>query len=159
MLLASNAAEGMTIDEPDVCLTPLPVPVPIPYVNVAENATAVKFAETITITAAPALNVGSLLATSFGDEPGVAHWTIMGWVLFVLGSPKVTLEGTPAVSLLSECISNKGNAVAGLQAVPSATNVTYTLARPAAAPPDAAAVHAELHDALEGPSREVTRRM
>ncbi|MFT3772014.1 MAG: S41 family peptidase [Minicystis sp.] len=127
MFMASNRFTGMVEAFPDVCLTPLPVPVPIPYLNVSLNLTAVEFPIVVLINCVNALNLGSILATSFGDEPGVAHWTIKGPAVYVGGFPKLFIEGMPGACLLTPTTQNTGNAPVGFQAVPSATNVIYGL--------------------------------
>ncbi len=124
MLPASNRATGTVLADPDVCLTP-PL---LPYPNTAANSGAVKFALTVIICGGNALNVGSIIGQSTGDEPGKLHWTTRGEVTFLQGYPKVLIEGTPGVSLTHRTSSNRTNAV-GLQAVPSATNVLYGLRR------------------------------
>ncbi|APR75269.1 carboxyl-terminal protease [Minicystis rosea] len=156
--MASNRNTGMVEAFPDVCLTPIGgVPVPIPYLNVSFNLTAVEFPIVVLINCVNALNLGSVLATSIGDEPGVLHWTIKGPAVYVGGYPKLFIEGTPGACLLSPTIQNTGNAVDGLQAVPSATNVIYGLRVPAAGPAEETA--AAIAEALAGPLRAVPREM
>ncbi len=70
MFPASVRGPGQNVCAPDVCLTP-PVPVPVPYVNVGLHAVAVLHAVTVMFGGMFALNLGSNLAVTMGDEPGV----------------------------------------------------------------------------------------
>lgn len=125
MLPACNRGAGANIHTPDVCLTP-PVPVPVPYVNTAFNATAVAFVPHVFVAGLNAHNLGTILATSTGDEPGVAHWTIVGWSKYIVGNPIVNVGMLPGENLTCASIGNKGNAPSGACLVPSAVNVFYT---------------------------------
>ena len=125
MLPACNRGAGANIHTPDVCLTP-PVPVPVPYVNTAFNATAVAFVPHVFVAGLNAHNLATMLATSTGDEAGVAHWTIMGWSKYVVGNPIVNVGMLPGENLTCASIGNNGNAGAGACLVPSAVNVFYT---------------------------------
>ncbi len=79
MQMASNRVEGALTATPDVCLTPVgAVPVPIPYFNTAFTSTAVSFVPNMVVCGGNALNLGTVLAASTGDEPGVLNWTIAG---------------------------------------------------------------------------------
>lgn len=125
MLPACNRGAGANIHTPDVCLTP-PVPVPVPYVNTAFNVTAVAFVPHVFVAGLNAHNLGTILASSTGDEPGVAHWTIMGFSKYVVGNPIVNVGMLPGENLTCASIGNSGNAASGMCAVPSAVNVFYT---------------------------------
>ena len=142
MLPASHRISGVVIGSPDVCLTPIAmVPVPIPYVNVAMNAAASVFSPTVIICGGNAMTVTSMIAVSSGDEPGTLHWTTKGFAQFTTGFPKVLINGLPGAMLTAMTLSNSGNC-AGLQSVPSSTNVLY--ARAEGAPPGEPVVTAEL---------------
>ncbi len=122
MMMASNRIAGALTATPDVCLTP-PVPVPVPYFNTAFTATAIAFVPNVLITGGNALNLGTILAMSTGDEPGVAHWTVKGFAAFLAGCPTVFFGGLPAIGLTHPGFSNKGNAAKGAVTIPSATTV------------------------------------
>jgi carboxyl-terminal processing protease len=127
MLPACNRGAGANIHTPDVCLTLPPVPpVPIPYVNTAFNATAVSFVPHVFVCGLNAHNLGTILATSTGDERGFVHWTIVGWSKYIVGNPIVNVGMLPGENLTCASIGNKGNAPSGACLVPSAVNVFYT---------------------------------
>jgi carboxyl-terminal processing protease len=136
MLPASNKGAGMNMGFPDVCLTPAPPgpPVPIPYPNMAMHAMATPFCSTILLTMMPALNMSSTIPMTMGDQPGVANPMFMQTGTFTMGSPKVLLQGVPAITLTSMTAGNNMNNPVGAVLVPSTTNVLFTLARDAAAP-------------------------
>jgi carboxyl-terminal processing protease len=138
MLPASNRGCGINIGFPDVCLTPIAgVPVPIPYPNFAAHAMAVPFAVTVTVTGMNALNQGSLIPMTSGDEPGVAHPTIKGTGAFTMGNPIVFIEGLPGINLLCPTTGNNMNDGLGAVLVPDAVNVFYTYAAGDASAPRA----------------------
>lgn len=103
----------MNLCSPDVCLTP-PVPVPIPYVNIGEHTVAVSFSTVVMFGGMFALNTGSNLPITQGDEAGTAGGVISGTVMstgyFLTGSPIVTVQGIPAVRLTSLTSGNNSNA-------------------------------------------------
>jgi carboxyl-terminal processing protease len=141
MLPGSNRGVGMNFGFPDVCLTPTPVgPVPIPYPNIAMNAQAAVFSPIVKLSGVHALNLGSVIAMTSGDEPGTAHWTVKGPGYYVMGNPIVFVDRLPAINLTSLTTGNTGNNAIGAVVVPSATNVFYTYAHSAAA---AGAISAE----------------
>ncbi|MRG96652.1 S41 family peptidase [Polyangium spumosum] len=154
MLPASNRGVGMNLGFPDVCLTPTPVgPVPIPYPNIAMNAQASVFSPIVKVSGVHALNLGSMIAMTSGDEPGTAHWTVKGPGKYVMGNPIVFVDKMPAINLTCPTIGNTGNNALGAVVVPSAVNVFYTYAHsPVAAAPDAvsSARAAALGDAILG---------
>lgn len=123
MLTVANRGAGQFIAAPDVCRTP-PVGVPVPYVNIAVNAMAATFAPNVLTSMLPSLTVGSVIPVSFGDEPGVMHWTVKGLAVVVASPVNVFFNFLPAATLTSPTAGNKFNAPVGLIAVPSATNVT-----------------------------------
>ncbi|WP_437900734.1 S41 family peptidase [Sorangium sp. So ce124] len=109
---------------PDVCATP-PVGAPIPYPNMAMNATAVPFPVKVFFSFVNALNMGSMMPTTLGDQAGTMS-PFMGPGRFTMGNPKIILEGLPGINLT--CPATGNNMVAGLcmVAVPSVTNVFFT---------------------------------
>jgi carboxyl-terminal processing protease len=134
MLPACNKATGANVHTPDVCLTPPAPGVPVPYVDTAMNMTSVAFVPHVLISGSPAHNLGTINATSVGDEAGVLHWTIKGPSFYVEGSPIVMIAKLPGTHLTNATIGNTGNAPKGLVAIPSVSNVVYTLrAEPIAA--------------------------
>src|ERR1700722_18601173 len=107
MLPASNKGVGMNMGFPDVCLTPAgPVPVPIPYPNMAMHAMAAPFVPTVLITSMPALNMGSIIPLTLGDQPGVANPLFMQMGMFTMGDPVVMISGLPGVTLTSPTSGN-----------------------------------------------------
>src|SRR3546814_14583675 len=76
-----------------VCLTPaVPSPIPVPYPNMAisANANPGTIVDNVLIVAMPALNLGSEILLSFGDEGGsagggVVSHMIMGQTKFEIG--------------------------------------------------------------------------
>ena len=144
MLPASNRGVGMNIGFPDVCLTPVgPAVVPIPYPNFAMHAMAAPFAATVLVTAMNGLNMASMIPMTMGDQPGVAHPTIMGTGRFTMGNPIVSIEGLPGINLLCPTTGNNMNDGLGAVLVPDAVNVFYTYARCGSAPGTPSAVEAQ----------------
>ncbi|UQA55141.1 S41 family peptidase [Polyangium aurulentum] len=154
MLPASNRGVGMNFGFPDVCLTPTPVgPVPIPYPNIAMNAQATLFSPIVKVSGVHALNQGSIIAMTSGDEAGSAHWTVKGPGKYIAGNPVVFVDKFPAINLTCPTMGNTGNNALGAVVVPSAVNVFYMYAHsPAAAAPDgvSAARAAALGDLVLG---------
>jgi carboxyl-terminal processing protease len=130
MLPASHKGPGLNFGSPDVCLTPVgPVIVPIPYPNFAAHAMAVAFVPNVLVAMIPALNLGSVIPMTTGDEPGVAHWTFMGPGTFVAGNPVVFVGGLPGINVTCPALGNNGNCANAMVVAPGAPNVLYTLAR------------------------------
>jgi carboxyl-terminal processing protease len=126
MLPASVKGPGMNMGFPDVCLTPsVPSPVPIPYPNMAMHAMASPFCATILNSMMPALNMGSIIPMTTGDEPGVAHPFFKQMGMFTMGSPKVILQGLPAITLTCQTVGNNMNNAAGVVTVPGAPTILY----------------------------------
>lgn len=139
MLPSTTNGPGMSMGFPDVCMTPAgPAVVPIPYPNIAPHSMAAPFATTVFLTKRPALNMGSKVPMTTGDEGGVAHPMIKGPGSFTMGSPKVFVEKLPGIHLTCPTMGNGGNNGLGMVAVPSGTTVFYTLApaEPRAGAPD-----------------------
>lgn len=137
MMPASNRGAGGTIGFPDVCNTPVgPATAPIPYPNLGLNAMAAPFSPNVYLTMANALNVGSTIPMTTGDEGGVAHPTIKGAAMFQ-GNPLIYVNMLPAVNLCCPSTGNNMNAGLGAVLVPSVTNVffTYRAGDPKAARP------------------------
>lgn len=91
---------------PDVCKTPTPAgPVPIPYPNIAQTSMADPggVVPKVLVANLPALNMGTKILMSNGDEAGAAGGLmsskIIGEAQFTLGSLKVMVGGKPAVRL------------------------------------------------------------
>ena len=127
MLPASNKGVGMNMGFPDVCLTPAgPAPVPIPYPNMAMHAMAAPFCPTVFVTFMPALNMGSIVPMTLGDQPGVANPLFMQMGAFTMGNPTVLVTCLPGINLLCPTTGNAMNNPVGAVLVPSVTNVFYT---------------------------------
>ncbi|MBO1112830.1 DUF4150 domain-containing protein [Bordetella petrii] len=130
MFLLNNAGAMATATVPDVCLTPAaPSPIPVPYPNIATSdmADPAGIVETVLVVAMPALNLGSKILLSNGDQGGtagggVACGQIMGEAAFVSGSMSVMVGGKPGVQLTSPTTHNANNTM-GLVASPSQTIV------------------------------------
>jgi carboxyl-terminal processing protease len=96
----------------------------------AMNAMAAPFCPTILLTCMPALNMGSMIPMTLGDQPGVANPLFMQMGRYTMGNPKVLLEALPAITLTCPTTGNMMNNPIGLVAVPSVTNVFFTRALP-----------------------------
>ena len=126
MLPASNRGVGQNIGFPDVCLTPAgPVVVPVPYPNIAMNCMAAPFSPAVKISMVPALNMGSKIPMTSGDEGGVAHPMIKQMGTYVMGNPIVFIDQMPGINLLCPTTGNNMNNPVGAVLVPSAVNVMY----------------------------------
>ena len=131
MTAVHSGSSGMAIAFPDVCKTPAPPapPIPIPYPNIAQVAQAVKTGVKVKVMNQPALNKGSEIPMSQGDEAGVAGGVTSGVnmqvVKYVMGYPKVKVEGMDAVGLMSTTGHNgsSANMPAGQQIAPSQAKV------------------------------------
>jgi carboxyl-terminal processing protease len=140
VLPASNKGPSLSFGFPDVCLTPVgPVIVPIPYPNFGAHAMAATFSPIVSVAMIPALNMGSVLAMTTGDEPGVAHWTIKGPGTFDTGNPVVFVDMLPAICLTCLTDGNTANNEPGTVVMPGAPNVLYTWAARAGAVEEALA--------------------
>lgn len=126
MLPASNRGAGMNIGFPDVCNTIVgPATVPVPYPNIAMNAQATPFSPTVKLTMMPALNVGSMIPMTSGDELGTAHPMVKGPGKYTMGNPIVFVDGLPGINLTCPTTGNASNNPLGAALIPSATNVLY----------------------------------
>lgn len=129
MLPAANKGAGTNIGFPDVCLTPAgPAVVPIPYPNFAMNAQATPFSPVVKVTMVSALNLGSKIPMTSGDEAGSAHPLVKQMGAYTTGNPIVFIDKLPAVHLTCPTTGNGMNNGLGAALVPSVTNVFYTLA-------------------------------
>ena len=136
MLPATNRGVGMNIGFPDVCLTPVgPAVVPIPYPNFALTAQAAAFSPVVRVSGVNALNLGSMIPMTMGDDSGVAHWSVKGPGRYVMGNPIVSIDRLPAINLTCPTTGNTGNNAVGAVLVPSATNVFYSYAHDARTSP------------------------
>lgn len=128
MLPASNRGAGQNMGFPDVCNTPAgPVTVPIPYPNIALNAQASPFSTIVRVSGVNALNMGSKIPMTSGDEAGVAHPFIKQMGAYTMGNPIVSIESMPAINLTCPTTGNNMNNALGCVAVPSATTVFFTM--------------------------------
>lgn len=141
MLPANTRGAGMNICFPDVCVTPPGVPVP--YVNIAPHATAATFAFRTFFNCLNALNLGSLIPMTMGDQAGTMS-PFMGPGMTTMGNPKIFIEALPASSLL--CPATGNNMIAGLGAtlVAGITNVLLSYAAPASGPAQGGRVSGQL---------------
>jgi len=118
----------MNMGFPDVCNTPVgPATAPIPYPNLAMNAQATPFSPNVKVSQMNALNTGSQIPMTSGDEGGVAHPMIKGPGRFTMGNPVVYVNRMPAINLLCPSTGNNMNNGLGAAVVPSVTNVFFTL--------------------------------
>ncbi|GAB2896045.1 DUF4150 domain-containing protein [Paralcaligenes sp. KSB-10] len=116
MLTTGGAMTSATV--PDICKTQVgPAVVPIPYPNLATTLEANPGAivENVLVVAMPALNVGSSILMSNGDqagiEGGVVSSEIMGEVMFTTSSVSVMVGGMPAVRLTDMTTQNSENTI------------------------------------------------
>jgi carboxyl-terminal processing protease len=132
MLPASIMGPGQNMGFPDVCLTPAaPAPIPIPYPNIAMHAMAIPTCPTILHMGMPALNMGATIPLTMGDNAGVANPLFMQMGMFTMGSPKVFLQGMPAITMTSTTMGNLGNNPVGAVLVPGAPTILLGCAVPA----------------------------
>ncbi|HZH57624.1 MAG TPA: DUF4150 domain-containing protein [Burkholderiaceae bacterium] len=130
-MFALTTGSGQLIaNVPDVCLTPAaPSPVPVPYPNIGATSMANpgSIVTNVLISAMPALNLGSTIMMTNGDQAGTAGGgvgthQIMGEARFTMGSMKVMIGGKPGVRMSAMTTQNSANTV-GLAAVPSQVRV------------------------------------
>lgn len=115
LTLVHKASEGISqATLPDVCLTPPGVPVPYP--NISFSKDLADGTTTVLVDGGNmAANLGSMFATSIGDEPGVMGGVKSGvnmkestWLSW---SQDVMLEGRPACRLTDKMWHNRQNTV------------------------------------------------
>lgn len=112
-----NIADAMlSASVPDVCKTPVgPAVVPTPYPNIGMSAMADPGAivDNVLLVAMPALNIGTTILMTNGDQAGVlggvASNMIMGEASFVTSSLKVMVGGMPAVRMNDMTMHNSEN--------------------------------------------------
>lgn len=157
MLPASNRGSGTNLGSPDLCLTPVGTStVTIPYLNTALQAQSQNAAKVVYVAMMNALNTGSTVSSSNGDEGGTAHYSKCGSCAYTSGAPTVYVESMPAIVLTSATSQNAGNCV-GTVSTPGAANVLFTRQTNAVPKPgegralDAAALE-ELGACLDGPA-------
>lgn len=133
-MFATTKMAGMCFAFPDVCKTPAPPapsPIPIPYPNLAQcpMGMAPTCAKKVKIMNQPAMMVKSKIPRTNGDEPGVAGGVVSSTFgdqcVWGMGSNKVKIEGSPAVTFLKPTKHNGSNpnAPGGSQIVPSQPQV------------------------------------
>ena len=128
-MFAATIQTGQVMSMPDVCKTSTPAgPVPIPYPNTAMNLMAAPPVVQVLISNSPAINKGSKIALSNGDQAGsaggVVSGSMMGKCEFTSCSFKVKIKGKPAIRQLDQAQSNKGNCFGSLLQ-PSQTKVMF----------------------------------
>ena len=128
MLIACNSGAGQNLGFPDTCNTPTGVTgtAPIPYPNIAMNAQASPFSQTVRICGMNALNMSTKIPKTMGDEAGVAHSSFMQQAGYTMGNPTVFIEQQPGINLACPSNGNNMNCPAAAVAVPSAANVFFT---------------------------------
>jgi carboxyl-terminal processing protease len=87
---------------------------------------ATGFTPGVLVAGVPGLNMGSRIAMTSGDEPGVAHPFIKKAGAFLMGNPIVYLCKLPGICLLCPSAGNNFNNPLGAMLVPSISNVLYT---------------------------------
>lgn len=116
MFMLTNAGAQAIATVPDVCKVPSPAgPVPTPFPNIAMSSTANPVVQNVLVTGMPALNLGSTIMMSNGDQAGVTGGVssnvIMGSAKFTIGSTKVMVGGKPAVRLNAMTSQNQNNTI------------------------------------------------
>ena len=132
MFLSTKMA-GIAFAFPDVCKVPAPPapPIPTPFPNFAQcpMALAPTCSLKVKVMNQPALTLNSKILRTQGDEAGVGGGSISqvfgDQAAYALGSTKVLIEGSPAVTVFKMTRQNgaNANAPAGTQIVPSQTKV------------------------------------
>lgn len=129
-MFAATIQTGQVMCMPDVCKTPTPAgPVPIPYPNTAMNMMAAPPVVKVLIANSPAINKGSKISMSNGDQAGTAgggvvSGSFMGKCEFMTCSFKVKVGGKPAIRQMDQAQSNKGNCFGSLMQ-PSQAKVMF----------------------------------
>lgn len=122
MFMLTNAGAQAIATAPDVCKVPSPAgTVPTPFPNIAMSSMANPIVENVLVAGMPALNLGSTIMMSNGDQGGAAGGVvsndIMGSAKFTIGSIKVMVGGKPAVRLSAMTSQNQNNTI-GQASVP-----------------------------------------
>ncbi len=121
---ATTSSQGMclTTGPLDVCKTPSPAgPVPLPYPNIAKTGDG-SGSSKVKVKGKQALRKGDKIRMSTGDEAGVAGGVkssrIKGEAEFMVGDPRIKVEGKMWVFHLAPTQQNSGNTV-GVHMTPS----------------------------------------
>lgn len=129
MFATTMAGGQLASTAPDVCKTVVgTATVPVPYPATGMPSGAMPVTKKVFVVNAPALNLMSKVTPTMGDQPGASGGggavsnTIMGPIEYVTSSPKVFLEGAPAVRLSDSVTMNNRNTV-GVNGLPSQTKV------------------------------------
>lgn len=122
MFMLNNGGAQAIATAPDICKVPSPAgTVPTPFPNIAMSNSANPIVQNVLVTGMPALNIGSTIMISNGDEAGVAGGAassmIMGAAKFTIGSTKVMVGGQPAVKSTAMTTQNQNNTI-GQASVP-----------------------------------------
>jgi hypothetical protein len=117
----SSSGQCLTTGPTDACKTPTPTgPVPMPYPNIAKTSDG-QGSSKVKICCKQALRKGDKIMMSMGDEAGAAMGLvsskIKGPAEFMLGSPKIKVEGKMWAHHTVPTKQNDGNTV-GVHAVP-----------------------------------------
>ncbi len=129
MFASSISPPGQVLSPADICLllTP-PAVTPTPFPNIGMMSMSQGFVQKVLICTMFALNLGSSVSMTNGDEPGmsggggVVSHMVKGSANFTSGSTKVFMGGQPAVRLSSSTTQNNNNCV-GLVISPSQCQV------------------------------------
>ncbi|AJC22330.1 DUF4150 domain-containing protein [Pandoraea pulmonicola] len=127
-----NNGGAIMLAMPDVCNTPIgPIVVPLPYPNTGttEMADPGGLVQKVLVVGMPALNLGSKITLTEGDQAGslggVVSGKTMGEACFLVGSARVRVGGKPAVRLTAQTGQNGAPPnVQGSVVAPSQTTVS-----------------------------------
>ncbi len=129
MFATTMAGGQIASTAPDVCKTVVgTATVPVPYPATGMPSGAMPVTKKVFIVNAPALTRMSKVTPTMGDQPGasggggVVSNAVMGPIEYLSASPKVFLEGVPAVRLGDTVTMNNRNTV-GVNGLPSQTKV------------------------------------
>jgi hypothetical protein len=132
---------NMTMGPLDVCKTPTPAgPIPVPYANLVDGLAATNDPAAIatqkviiSASAAQGYKAGSATAAAIksnGDEAGTRKGVVstktMGSSNYMMGTPKVMIEGKSTAFNLAPTADGRTNAPARTQIAPSQSKVLLT---------------------------------
>ena len=133
MFMLNTAGAMLNASVPDVCKTPVgPAVVPMPYPNIGMSVQANPGAivDNVLLMAMPALNIGTTILMTNGDQAGVlggvASNMIMGQASFVTSSLKVMVGGKPAVRMNDMTMQNSENTM-GAAVMPGAQTIVMAM--------------------------------
>ncbi len=133
MFMLNTAGAMLNASVPDVCKTPAgPAVVPVPYPNIGMSVQADPGAivDNVLLVAMPALNIGTTILMTNGDQAGVlggvASNMIMGEASFVTSSLKVMVGGMPAVRMNDMTMHNSENTM-GAAVMPGAQTIVMAM--------------------------------